>query len=127
MSSSSPRSQGAYDAFRGIGGSAHVGGGAGGGPSTSCDMLRLLRRLLDSELTLRCWFDVETLGDMAGGLNVGLIDRLSKSWESTEVTVRTDSAIEYRGKMSDTGEPRLVRFWCLADIAWPRTGDRLRV
>ncbi len=49
----------------GSGGSAQVGGGAGGGPSARCGILRRLYRALDvraTDWTLRCWFDADGRG-----------------------------------------------------------------
>lgn len=57
------------DAFFGIGGSAQVGGGAGGGPSARCGMLLRFNRACALASTLRWLFeDVGTGGSgMVGG------------------------------------------------------------
>ena len=43
--------------FCGMGGKAHVGGGAGGGPSTRCGMLRRLSSAFDDPKSTERWWE----------------------------------------------------------------------
>lgn len=86
----------------GSGGSAQVGGGAGGGISVSLDMLRLPKWPLLVP-TPRCWAmaecedagtEDEGLGLFEGDLKrVGVWERIDESCELMEVTVTVNSEV----------------------------------
>src|SRR5262245_9419868 len=101
-----------------MGGRAQVGGGAGGGPSTSCGMLRRFQRPFDRLSTRKC-------PACAGGACVyetggGGMD-LGEGVAENEATWTSGS----KGTVMESRPPcwRLARLECLVSLA---EGDRLR-
>jgi hypothetical protein len=111
--------------FCGIGGSAHVGGGAGGGPSTSCGMLRRLSSILVCTSMLRCRDFVPGRGGSGGTVGGALAPLPVLPPSVVNVTVMSDTFdTEYRPRRSvGRMDCMLARLLCLRDAV---EGERLR-
>lgn len=110
--------------FCGIGGRAHVGGGAGGGPSTRCGILRRFNSALVWASTCRCCADGAGVREGVPGVDQdkGGGDRIDNPTpgDVTRIAMSDGREVENRRGRSDPIDCKLARFLCIAVRA---TGD----